>query len=112
MTLFFDWALFALGAPIFVSAAYLFTLTLLSARLPAPAAAGAKTRFRIIVPAHDEAAGIAGTVENLFRIDYPRDLFEILVVADNCTDDTAPRARVAGASVLERKDDALRGRSE
>jgi 1,2-diacylglycerol 3-beta-glucosyltransferase len=110
MTVLFDWALFALGAPVFVSAAYLLSLTLLSARLPVPPEARTNKKFRIVVPAHDEAAGIASTVENLARIDYPKDLFEILVVADNCSDDTAERARQTGATVLERKDDVLRGK--
>jgi glycosyltransferase involved in cell wall biosynthesis len=34
----------------------------------------------------------------------------VLVVADNCTDETAVRAREAGALVVERRDEALRGK--
>ena len=49
-------------------------------------------------------------MESLRGIDYPRDLFEIVVVADNCSDDTAARARAAGARVLERFDRELRGK--
>jgi len=105
-----DWAVFALGTPVFACAAYLLSLTLLSARLPTPKASAPTTRFRIVIPAHDEAAGIASTIENLRSLDYPRDLFDILVIADNCTDDTAIRAREAGAAVLERRDDAQRGK--
>jgi cellulose synthase/poly-beta-1,6-N-acetylglucosamine synthase-like glycosyltransferase len=69
-----------------------------------------RTRFQVIVPAHDEAAGISQTVESLAGMDYPRDLFEVVVVADNCSDETASRARAAGARVLERHDEALRGK--
>jgi GT2 family glycosyltransferase len=105
-----DWTLFALGIPVFACAAYLGLLTLLSARLPAARASTPATRFRIVIPAHDESAGIASTIENLRSLDYPKDLFDILVVADNCSDDTASRAREAGARVLERKDDKQRGK--
>lgn len=110
MTPLLDWALFALGMPVFACAAYLLLLTLLSRRLPVPKGNSPKTRFRIVIPAHDEALGIASTVENLRALDYPPDLFEILVIADNCSDDTAHRARDAGATVLERNDEALRGK--
>lgn len=110
MVPFADGALLLLGTPVFLCAGYLVLLTLLSARPPVFEAAGPKTRFRIVVPAHDEAAGIAATVEDLRSLDYPNDLFDVMVVADNCTDDTAARAREAGADVLERNDDTLRGK--
>lgn len=105
-----DWALLVLGVPVYLCALYLFVLTLLSARSPIPPSSAPRLRFRIIVPAHNESAGIAATVHNLQTLDYPRDLYEILVVADNCSDDTAHRARDAGASVLERQDATLRGK--
>jgi cellulose synthase/poly-beta-1,6-N-acetylglucosamine synthase-like glycosyltransferase len=70
----------------------------------------ARTRFQIVVPAHDEASGISRTVASLLDVDYPRDLFEVVVVADNCSDETASRARAAGARVLERRDERLRGK--
>jgi 1,2-diacylglycerol 3-beta-glucosyltransferase len=63
-----------------------------------------------VIPAHDESAGITQTVKSLLAIEYPRELFEVVVVADNCSDDTAARARTAGARVLERFDDQLRGK--
>jgi 1,2-diacylglycerol 3-beta-glucosyltransferase len=110
MTSILDWALLALGTPVFACAAYLLLLTLLSARLPVPPAGQSKTRFRIVIPAHNEALGIASTVENLRALDYPQDLYEILVIADNCSDDTARRARESGAAVLERNDSTLRGK--
>jgi cellulose synthase/poly-beta-1,6-N-acetylglucosamine synthase-like glycosyltransferase len=64
----------------------------------------------VVVPAHNEAAGIADTVKSLLAMDYPRELFDVIVVADNCTDDTAERARIAGARVLERFDEVRRGK--
>ncbi len=110
MTETFDVALALLGVPVLVATGYLFCLTVLSARLPVPSYGSPKRTFRIVVPAHDEEAGIAATVENLLAIDYPRDLFEVWVVADNCRDGTAARARDAGAVVIERVDAERRGK--
>jgi cellulose synthase/poly-beta-1,6-N-acetylglucosamine synthase-like glycosyltransferase len=98
------------GLPVFAASGYLFLLTLRSRRPSPPRYGDARKRFHVVVPAHDEAAGIAETVRSLLAIDYPRELFEVVVVADNCTDDTAERARQAGATVLERVDRARRGK--
>ena len=62
------------------------------------------TAFVILVPAHNEDSSIAATIRSLRAIDYPRQLFEILVIADNCQDTTAAVARAEGAEVLERFD--------
>jgi cellulose synthase/poly-beta-1,6-N-acetylglucosamine synthase-like glycosyltransferase len=70
----------------------------------------ARTRFAAVVPAHNEAAGIAETVKSLLSVDYPPELLDVIVVADNCSDDTADRARKAGAQVLERVDNVRRGK--
>lgn len=72
-------------------------------------AALALAGLAIPVPAHDEPS-IASTVENLLAVDHPKDLRRVIVVADNCTDDTAQRARSAGATVLERVDAERRGK--
>jgi 1,2-diacylglycerol 3-beta-glucosyltransferase len=99
------------GAPFFAACGYLFTLTLLSRRRhPAAQAEDPRLPIAVIVPAHDEEAGIAATVQSLLALDYPRDLFRVFVVADNCSDQTAERAREAGASVLVRDDPARRGK--
>jgi cellulose synthase/poly-beta-1,6-N-acetylglucosamine synthase-like glycosyltransferase len=62
----------------------------------------------ILIPAHDEAGGIAATVAAL-RADAPAET-RLLVVADNCSDDTAALARAAGAEVVERNDRERRGK--
>jgi glycosyltransferase involved in cell wall biosynthesis len=46
----------------------------------------------VLVPAHDEEALIARCVRSLFAQTYPRELIEIVVIADNCSDDTATEA--------------------
>lgn len=96
--------------PATLSSLYLFSLTLLSARPRQPPASRRETRFDLIVPAHNEEAGIGRTVGSLLKVDWPRDRFRVLVVADNCTDETAAVAREAGARVLERTDPDRRGK--
>jgi len=64
----------------------------------------------VIVPAHDEAAGIATTLRSLAAMRYPPEMLVTIVVADNCGDDTAAVARDEGAVVLERTDPARRGK--
>src|SRR4029078_5445080 len=62
----------------------------------------------ILVPAHDESTGIEKTLRDLDAQLGPRD--RVLVVADNCSDDTAAVARTAGAEVIERHDPTKRGK--
>lgn len=67
-------------------------------------------RFTLLVPAHNEELGIAATVGSLQALDYPRENFRILVIADNCSDQTAAVARACGADVLERFDDTKKSK--
>ena len=63
-------------------------------------------RFMAIIPAHNEEAVVANLVESLKEQNYPKDLYDIYVIADNCTDDTARIAKEAGATVLKRFDES------
>ena len=67
-------------------------------------------RFAIAVAAHNEEKVITPLIENLQEMDYPRELFDIYVVADNCTDKTAFLAKKAGAIVFQRFNDVKRGK--
>jgi cellulose synthase/poly-beta-1,6-N-acetylglucosamine synthase-like glycosyltransferase len=62
----------------------------------------------VLIPAHDEAAGIEPTLRGLQAQLRAGD--RVLVVADNCSDDTAAVARRAGADVIERSDSVRRGK--
>ena len=66
--------------------------------------------FAMVVCAHNEAAVIAPLVDNLRKLNYNSDLYDIFVVADNCQDDTAEVARKAGAIVHERFHDTKKGK--
>ncbi|MDB5681539.1 MAG: glycosyl transferase, family 2, partial [Sphingomonas bacterium] len=66
------------------------------------------SRVVVLIPAHDEGPGIAPTIDALKAVAGPD--VRILVVADNCSDDTAAVARAAGAEVIERSDATARGK--
>ena len=61
-------------------------------------------KFMAIIPAHNEEFVIKNLVESLKNQNYPKELLDIYVIADNCTDNTAKIAREAGAIVYERND--------
>jgi len=54
----------------------------------------------LIVAAHDEQEVIAEKVANALALDYPRELLQVIVTCDGCTDQTAARARQAGADLV------------
>ena len=62
-------------------------------------------RFMAIIPAHNEEKVVGNLIASLQRQKYPKDLYDIYVIADNCTDNTAEVARNAGAIVYERFDE-------
>ncbi len=61
-----------------------------------------RSRFMVVIPAHDEENGIETTVTSCLAADYPKSLFTVVVIADNCSDRTAEIAASAGARVVER----------
>ena len=67
-----------------------------------------RPRIAVLVPAHDEALTIGATIASLVPELSNGD--RLLVVADNCTDETAALARAAGAEVIERTDAERRGK--
>ena len=62
-------------------------------------------RFMAIIPAHNEQEVVGNLIESLKNQNYPKNLYDIYVIADNCTDHTARVAREAGAIVYERYDE-------
>ncbi len=62
----------------------------------------------VLVPAHNEGPNILPTLTDVLAQISPPD--RLLVVADNCSDDTATVARTAGAEVIERRDETNRGK--
>ena len=64
-----------------------------------------KHKYGIMIAARNEKYVIGNLIDSIHKQDYPKDLYTIFVVADNCTDDTAEIARKKGAIVYERFDD-------
>ena len=61
-------------------------------------------KYAILIAARNEEEVIGHLVDSIRRQDYPRELVDIFVVADNCDDNTASVARELGAYCYERKD--------
>ncbi|OPZ89247.1 MAG: Beta-monoglucosyldiacylglycerol synthase [Firmicutes bacterium ADurb.Bin419] len=67
-------------------------------------------RFAMIVAAHNEEQVIGSIVRNLKSVDYPQEMYDIFVIADNCSDNTAKIATESGAQAFERFDDYKKGK--
>jgi len=104
-------ALIAL-VPVFLSCSYLFILSLASLfprwkRLPEKPS----TKFAILISAHNDEKIIEKVVADLVaNIDYPPELYQVIVLADNCKDSTSYLASFAGAQVLESTNDWKQGK--
>lgn len=58
------------------------------------------SRFLVLVPAHNEEKVIGDIIANLQRMDYPQELYDFYIIADNCMDNTEQVARELGAKVI------------
>ncbi len=118
MIIMLEIVLLAVGIVIALAAVYLLVLALAAAvgrGLPPrrrPPVRGS-ARVAVLIPAHDEELTIAECVASLQAQTIARDRYEIVTVADNCTDRTALLAHEAGARVLVRDapDDRGKGRA-
>lgn len=69
------------------------------------------TRFAVLVPAHNEETLLPKLLNTLDLLDYPKELFKVFVVADNCTDGTADSvSEYDRCQVFERQNDELIGK--
>ena len=66
--------------------------------------------FAIVIPAHNEEKAIENSLESCTQVDYPSNQYEIFVVADNCTDQTAQITREYGVTCLERSNEEEKGK--
>ncbi len=91
-----------------VSVLFVQVLAALPAYQPRAMPSGRRPSVAVLVPAHNEALMIADTLRAIVPQLVAGD--RLLVVADNCSDDTAKIAVAAGAEVIERFDSERRGK--
>lgn len=77
-------------------------------RTPAPS--NKRLKIAAVIPAHNEASGIAACVQNVLAADRDNLDLHVIVIADNCADTTAELAERAGARVIVRQNEKLRGK--
>ncbi|MFD3156000.1 glycosyltransferase family 2 protein [Haloimpatiens sp. FM7330] len=67
-------------------------------------------RFALFVAAHNEEAVVGQIVDNLKEVDYPKDMYDIYVICDNCNDNTAKIVKEHGGNAWERFNDTKKGK--
>ena len=67
-------------------------------------------RYAILISAKNEENVIAHLIHSILNQEYPKELIQVFVVADNCSDQTADVSRGAGATVYERYDSQQLGK--
>ncbi|WP_018131071.1 glycosyltransferase family 2 protein [Effusibacillus pohliae] len=106
-----DGIFIALQVLIGITSAYLAVLSVFGLRRKKETITSAPQKtFAVIVAAHNEEEVIEPLIDNLKKLDYPKELYDIYVICDNCTDRTADIVRQAGAIACERFDDTKRGK--
>lgn len=69
-----------------------------------------KNRFALLIAAHNEEVVIGSLIESMLKLDYPKEMYDIFVIADNCDDDTAKISKSYGVNVCERFNKDKRGK--
>lgn len=67
-------------------------------------------KYALIVAAHNEEVVIGNLLDSMAKLNYPKELYDVFVIADNCTDKTAKISREHGVKVFERNDKEKRGK--
>jgi len=98
------WLLFIIFIYLVAATSYLICLAfayfILPERVPGPMEP--LNRFAILVPAHNEELLVSTLCQSLQQIDYPKEYYEIFIIADNCNDRTADICSLYPLQVLER----------
>jgi cellulose synthase/poly-beta-1,6-N-acetylglucosamine synthase-like glycosyltransferase len=104
MTLLLTYIAFATIYLLFLAAAYFL--------VPEPRKAVSEkiNTFAVLIPAHNEELLISQLCESLLNVDYPKDAYQVFVIADNCSDRTAEICRGFPVAVLVRDDPDLPGK--
>ena len=71
---------------------------------------GKQNRFAFVTSARNEKNVIGELIDSIRAQNYPQELIDVYIIADNCTDNTAEIARAHGAKVYERFNKQLIGK--
>ena len=71
---------------------------------------GTLNRFAIIIPAHNEELVLGPLIDSAIKLNYPSELYDVIVIADNCSDLTEQIAKEKGAICYVRNDPSNRGK--
>lgn len=66
--------------------------------------------FAVLVAAHNEEEVVGALMENLKHLNYPKELYDVFVICDNCTDRTVEIVRSHGMNACVRTNPNLRGK--
>lgn len=67
-------------------------------------------KYAMVVAAHNEEVVIGKLLESMLKLNYPKEMYDVFVIADNCTDKTAEISREYGVYVYERFSEKERGK--
>ncbi|OPZ94864.1 MAG: Beta-monoglucosyldiacylglycerol synthase [Firmicutes bacterium ADurb.Bin419] len=98
---------------IFIAGCYFFGISFLGwikRKENDPKSYAPQKKFALIIAAHNEEKVIGHVIESLHRQNYPKELYDVYVIADNCSDNTAQIAADHGALVYKRANTDLRGK--
>lgn len=102
----FSVIVFTMGIPFLFISLYLFLVIFLGSfgRRYKPQTSSELKKFTVVIPAHNEEKILENSLRSILDIDYPRSCFDVYVIADNCSDQTAAVAKRMGVCCLERFD--------
>jgi cellulose synthase/poly-beta-1,6-N-acetylglucosamine synthase-like glycosyltransferase len=69
-----------------------------------------KNKFALLIAAHNEEVVVGSLIESMLKLDYPKEMYDIFVIADNCTDNTAKISKEYNVNVCERFCEDKRGK--
>lgn len=69
-----------------------------------------KNKFALLIAAHNEEVVVGSLIESMLKLNYPKEMYDVFVIADNCTDNTAKIAKGYGVNVCERFSKDKRGK--
>src|SRR5687768_5806342 len=105
-------ALFIFALYVFAYVAYQAALFIANALIadPKPFQPVRFRRLNVVVPAHNEELYVPRLLAALSTQNYPAERFGVTIIADNCSDGTARVSEGFGARILDRRDEANRGK--